>query len=83
LVLELNKKKQLITEGKLDKFGKPNENTPKDWMTSYKDYSGQADNTTTTTTTTVLIKEEKDVKVEVSENDTEKKKEKKKKKKLK
>jgi len=75
-------KKQLITEGKLDKFGKPNENTPKDWMTSYKDYSGQADNTTTTTTTTVLIKEEKDVKVEVSENDTEKKKKKRRKKKI-
>jgi len=75
-------KKQLITEGKLDKFGKPNENTPKDWMTSYKDYSGHADNTTTTTTTTVQIKEETSVKVEPEGNDTEKKKEKKKKKKI-
>ena len=29
----------LVKEGKLDKFGKPNENTPKDWATSYVDYS--------------------------------------------
>ncbi|XP_054283700.1 H/ACA ribonucleoprotein complex subunit 4 [Macrosteles quadrilineatus] len=26
------KKKQLIAEGKLDKYGKPNENTPSDWL---------------------------------------------------
>ncbi|KAK2709601.1 H/ACA ribonucleoprotein complex subunit 4-like [Artemia franciscana] len=32
-------KKMLVKEGKLDKFGKPNENTPKDWATSYVDYS--------------------------------------------
>jgi len=25
-------KKQMIAEGKLDKYGKPNENTPKDWL---------------------------------------------------
>jgi len=24
-------KKQLVKEGKLDKYGRPNENTPKDW----------------------------------------------------
>ena len=33
------RKKSLISEGKLDKFGKPNENTPKDFLTSYKDFS--------------------------------------------
>jgi len=33
------RKKSLIKEGKLDKHGKPNENTPKDYLESYKDYS--------------------------------------------
>ncbi|XP_043274680.1 H/ACA ribonucleoprotein complex subunit 4 [Venturia canescens] len=32
-------KKRMIVEGKLDKHGKPNENTPSDWLTSYNDYS--------------------------------------------
>ena len=32
-------KKRLIVEGKLDKHGKPNENTPSDWLSGYKDYS--------------------------------------------
>ncbi|XP_043253621.1 H/ACA ribonucleoprotein complex subunit 4 [Colletes gigas] len=32
-------KKRMIIEGKLDKYGKPNENTPADWLTSYADYS--------------------------------------------
>ena len=31
-------KKRLIVEGKLDKHGKPNENTPSDWLSSYTDY---------------------------------------------
>ncbi|XP_035794297.1 H/ACA ribonucleoprotein complex subunit 4-like [Anopheles albimanus] len=36
-------KKQLIASGKLDKFGKPNENTPKEWLNSgYTDYSRPA-----------------------------------------
>jgi len=33
------RKKGLIKQGKLDKHGKPNEKTPKDFMESYKDYS--------------------------------------------
>eukprot|EP00538_Stauroneis_constricta_P002367 CAMPEP_0119555058 /NCGR_PEP_ID=MMETSP1352-20130426/7382_1 /TAXON_ID=265584 /ORGANISM="Stauroneis constricta, Strain CCMP1120" /LENGTH=490 /DNA_ID=CAMNT_0007601761 /DNA_START=33 /DNA_END=1502 /DNA_ORIENTATION=+ len=33
------RKKGLIKEGKLDKHGKPNDKTPKDFMKSYKDYS--------------------------------------------
>jgi len=37
-------KKKLIAEGKLDKFGKPNENTPTSWTKDYKDYSGTAVN---------------------------------------
>lgn len=32
-------RKNMIKEGLLDKYGKPNEKTPKDWMTSYVDYS--------------------------------------------
>ncbi|XP_053676680.1 H/ACA ribonucleoprotein complex subunit 4 [Anopheles nili] len=35
-------KKQLIGLGKLDKYGKPNENTPKDWLNSYTDYNRPA-----------------------------------------
>ncbi|XP_017765008.1 PREDICTED: H/ACA ribonucleoprotein complex subunit 4-like [Eufriesea mexicana] len=32
-------KKRMIIEGKLDKYGKPNENTPADWLANYTDYS--------------------------------------------
>ncbi|KAJ8865691.1 hypothetical protein PR048_033211 [Dryococelus australis] len=32
-------KKSMIKQGLLDKYGKPNENTPKDWIHSYTDYS--------------------------------------------
>ncbi|XP_050676594.1 H/ACA ribonucleoprotein complex subunit 4 [Leptidea sinapis] len=45
-----SKKKTLIQQGMLDKFGKPNENTPKEWLNSYVDYkvkkeeNGNADN---------------------------------------
>ncbi|XP_076052890.1 dyskerin pseudouridine synthase 1 Nop60B [Oratosquilla oratoria] len=31
-------KKGLIKQGLLDKYGKPNENTPKDWLNQYVDY---------------------------------------------
>ncbi|KAG7349623.1 tRNA pseudouridine synthase B [Nitzschia inconspicua] len=33
------RKKSMIKEGKLDKHGKPNEKTPKDFLESYKDFS--------------------------------------------
>ncbi|XP_028160623.1 H/ACA ribonucleoprotein complex subunit 4 [Ostrinia furnacalis] len=33
-----SQKKQLISQGKLDKYGKPNENTPSEWLNSYVDY---------------------------------------------
>lgn len=33
-----SQKKSLIQQGKLDKFGKPNENTPAEWLNSYVDY---------------------------------------------
>lgn len=32
-------KKVLIAQGKLDKYGKPNENTPREWLHSYVDYA--------------------------------------------
>ncbi len=32
-------KKQLVKDGKLDKFGRPNENTPDSWKSSYVDYN--------------------------------------------
>lgn len=32
-------KKRMIVEGKLDKHGKPNENTPTDWLQNYADYT--------------------------------------------
>lgn len=34
-----SKKKELIAAGQLDKYGKPNENTPKEWLTGYVDYN--------------------------------------------
>lgn len=34
-----SQKKTLITAGKLDKYGRPNENTPAEWLTGYVDYS--------------------------------------------
>jgi len=50
-------KKSMIEKGLLDKFGKPNENTPNDWNKNYVDYSnGTAANVTTTSITP--IKEE-------------------------
>ena len=33
-------KKKLISEGKLDKHGKKNEQTPQNWLKSYVDYGG-------------------------------------------
>merc|ERR1719431_815664 len=32
-------KKEMIKSGQLDKYGKPNENTPKNWSSSYVDYN--------------------------------------------
>lgn len=34
-------KKKMIQEGLLDKYGKPNENTPSNWLSSYEDYNVQ------------------------------------------
>ncbi|XP_060534759.1 H/ACA ribonucleoprotein complex subunit 4 [Cylas formicarius] len=34
-----SQKKMLIAKGQLDKYGRPNENTPKEWLNSYVDLS--------------------------------------------
>lgn len=44
-----SQKKSLISAGQLDKFGRPNENTPREWLTSYVDYRATASNGTATT----------------------------------
>nr|CAG4644017.1 EOG090X07JL [Lepidurus arcticus] len=35
-----SRKKDMVKQGLLDKYGKPNEKTPKDWLSSYADLSG-------------------------------------------
>jgi H/ACA ribonucleoprotein complex subunit 4 len=47
-----SRKKTLIKEGKLDKHGKPNEQTPKDWLGKEQQQQQPATTTATTTTTT-------------------------------
>merc|ERR1712008_186420 len=47
-------KKGMIKSGQLDKYGKPNENTPKTWTSSYVDFNLK----------TVAVKNEETVKVE-------------------
>ncbi|CAH1389442.1 unnamed protein product [Nezara viridula] len=39
-------KKQLIKQGLLDKYGKPNENTPSEWLKGYVDYSSEKNEAT-------------------------------------
>lgn len=42
-------KRRMITEGKLDKYGKPNENTPAEWLQNYESYTTPTATTKTTT----------------------------------
>jgi len=42
------KKKAMIKAGELDKYGKPNENTPKEWTNTYQYYTGTAETTAAT-----------------------------------
>jgi len=46
-----SQKKRMIVEGMLDKHGKPNENTPAEWLQSYKDYQNLATPSATASTT--------------------------------
>lgn len=45
-----SQKKSLVAAGKLDKYGRPNENTPAEWLTGYVDYSALATNGATVKT---------------------------------
>ena len=60
-------KKQMIKDGKLDKYGKPNEQTPKQYLASFTDY--------TPTSVAVQTKETKVEMVEVIRGRTKEKKE--------
>lgn len=44
-------KKRMISEGMLDKFGKPNEQTPTEWLHGYKDFTA----TSSTETASLLV----------------------------
>lgn len=50
-----SQKKRMIVEGMLDKHGKPNENTPAEWLNSYKDYSAAPSTATESTTASLLL----------------------------
>eukprot|EP01115_Flamella_aegyptia_P009036 TRINITY_DN380_c2_g1_i1.p1 TRINITY_DN380_c2_g1~~TRINITY_DN380_c2_g1_i1.p1 ORF type:complete len:480 (+),score=254.23 TRINITY_DN380_c2_g1_i1:72-1511(+) len=89
-------KKNMIKEGKLDKYGRPNESTPSDWLKNYVDYNengqksdGANNGMEVEATPTTPVAEDKKKKKRSAEDaempqeteDTESKKEKKKKKK--
>jgi len=38
MMMQAIRKKQMIKDGLLDKYGKPTDATPKDWKTGYTDY---------------------------------------------
>jgi len=48
-------KKDMIKKGQLDKYGKPNENTPSDWRNSYVDYNIKTEPKTETTSSTAAM----------------------------
>jgi len=84
-------KKALIAEGKLDKFGRPNDSTPQKWKQEYQYYTGlvapsKVDGTVTNSTSEVK-KEQETPEVQMAETasivETKEKKEKRKKKKRK
>jgi len=61
-------KKEMIKQGLLDKFGKPNENTPKDWSTSYVDYNVKAEAGGAAAVPVTPVKQEGDRKRKLSES---------------
>merc|ERR1712241_1097795 len=66
-------KKDMIKKGQLDKYGKPNENTPSDWRNSYIDYNIKTEPKTETGVETVVVKPGLDIKKEPTEGDSGKK----------
>merc|ERR1719219_1971238 len=57
-------KKEMIKQGLLDKFGKPNENTPKNWSSSYVDYHVKPEAATATSATPMVTPVKEEAKVE-------------------
>jgi len=83
------RKKSMIKEGRLDKHGKPNDNTPKDFLEGYKEVSGASSTTAavkdespaTAAITTPVKKEESPMEIDGGDKTDEKKKKKKEKRK--
>lgn len=48
-------KKKMKADGKLDKYGRPNEATPAKWNTEYKDFNAPLDGTVAITETKTII----------------------------
>lgn len=65
-----SKKKELIAAGQLDKYGKANENTPKEWLTGYVNYSQNGSNGTKPKAATDKGEEEASNKRKLSIGDT-------------
>jgi len=59
-------KKDMIKKGQLDKYGKPNENTPGDWKNSYVDYNIKTENGTEAKPAAAAVTEVKKEPVEES-----------------
>lgn len=80
-------KKGMIKEGLLDKYGKPNENTPKGWQSSYVDYNDKSVNGVSNPSVTVKSEDrkrklsEQSIESDTAKTEVKKEKEKKKKKK--
>merc|ERR1712048_1066787 len=51
-------KKDMIKKGLLDKYGKPNENTPSNWKNSYVDYNIKTEAAAVVTTNNASVKTE-------------------------
>jgi len=75
-------RKALIAEGKLDKYGKPNEKTPDTWLSGYVDYAGKP-TTVPSAPPVEVVSVTTDAKADKEENQSEEKKPSKKEKKAK
>merc|ERR1711920_231647 len=60
-------KKGMVKQGLLDKYGKPNENTPKNWSSSYVDYNTKAEANKAMVSEVTAVKQEGDRKRKLSE----------------
>merc|ERR1712242_478895 len=60
-------KKNMIKQGLLDEYGKPNENTPKNWSSSYVDYNTKAEANKAMVSEVTAVKQEDDRKRKLSE----------------